>query len=482
VDKTASEKLDMMVRVVADLQRQLNNLTEKYDILANENISLREENTALKTEITQLRSENIQLKIEIEDLKKTKKGPPIKFKANVKSQAEPSKRKKRGFGKARLCVEFPDEVIDHKPTICPDCQIKFQSEGWLAHSKDVLTFPKEPSKNVRHNCHANKCGICGKTVIAKPDSKQNGIVGNHKIDAYGMSLIAYWHITCRIPLNVIKKYLESIYNIKISLGCLVNIMKKIAEKGKNDYEKILSAIRESPAVHMDETGWRENGHNGYIWAAVTDKERYFMYSKSRSGDVAVEILGKNFDGVVICDGYGGYNKVSTHIQRCWVHLLRHGHDIKEKYLDNNRLSKWIDKIKQIYEQACKLKSSDGYADVPEYRREKKRLHFENLLINHVNRLKDKDVKEAKNLAAFLTNHRSELFVFLQVIECASENNPAERALRPEVIDRKVCGGTRSAEGSATKMILFSLFETLKIQEKNIMESITNMLLGTPLFD
>jgi hypothetical protein len=35
-----------------------------------------------------------------------------------------------------------------------------------------------------------------------------------------------------------------------------------------------AAIRASPAVQADETGWREDGSNGSIWSASTPTLRY----------------------------------------------------------------------------------------------------------------------------------------------------------------------------------------------------------------
>ena len=48
----------------------------------------------------------------------------------------------------------------------------------------------------------------------------------------------------------------------------------------------------------------------------------------------------------------------------------------------------------------------------------------------------------------------------------SDNNPAERSLRPLVISRKISGGTRSEQGTETKMALASLFGTWRAQGLN----------------
>ncbi|HXZ04806.1 MAG TPA: transposase [Ktedonobacteraceae bacterium] len=60
----------------------------------------------------------------------------------------------------------------------------------------------------------------------------------------------------------------------------------------------------------------------------------------------------------------------------------------------------------------------------------------------------------------------ELFVFVAVPGVPAENNLAERSVRPLVIARKISGGTRSPQGSDTRMGLFSLFGTWAAQGLN----------------
>jgi hypothetical protein len=71
----------------------------------------------------------------------------------------------------------------------------------------------------------------------------------------------------------------------------------------------------------------------------------------------------------------------------------------------------------------------------------------------------------------------ELFVFVECPEVPSENNAAERAIRPAVTARKISGGRRSAKGSETRMALMSLFGTWHLRGEDAMESCRRMLSG-----
>ncbi len=69
----------------------------------------------------------------------------------------------------------------------------------------------------------------------------------------------------------------------------------------------------------------------------------------------------------------------------------------------------------------------------------------------------------------------ELFVFVEYPDVPSDNNAAERAIRPAVITRKVCGGTRSAKGTETKMVVMSLLHTWKARGLSTIDQCFDML-------
>lgn len=81
------------------------------------------------------------------------------------------------------------------------------------------------------------------------------------------------------------------------------------------------------------------------------------------------------------------------------------------------------------------------------------------------------------LAQRLLRHQDELVTFLRVAEVSPDNNAAERALRPLVVARTISGGTRSPQGSATRMTLASLFHTWLAQGLNPLQACYRLLQG-----
>ena len=59
----------------------------------------------------------------------------------------------------------------------------------------------------------------------------------------------------------------------------------------------------------------------------------------------------------------------------------------------------------------------------------------------------------------------------------ADNNPAERSLRHLVISRKVSGGTRSEQGTESKMALASIFGTWRALGLNPLAACRQLLVS-----
>ena len=131
----------------------------------------------------------------------------------------------------------------------------------------------------------------------------------------------------------------------------MGLVRGAAEHGREEYGRLRQEIRASPVVYGDETGWREDGRNGYLWSFSTPKVRYFLYRPSRGRTVVEEVLGDEFEGVLVSDFYGAYNVYQGPHQRCWAHLLRDIHQLKEQHPQDLVLARWAHAVREVYDHA-----------------------------------------------------------------------------------------------------------------------------------
>jgi transposase len=283
------------------------------------------------------------------------------------------------------------------------------------------------------------------------------------------SLIATLRTVMRLPIRQIQTYLQTIHHVTISSGEIVELLHRLNEHMQQELTGLKMQIRASPAVQADETGWREDGTNGYIWSVSTPSIRYYEYHHSRGGEVVKALIGEDFEGVLGSDFYAAYNIHQGLHQRCWVHYLRDVHDLKEKYPHDEPLLSWATSVKAIYDEAVAWvqQGPDPNAS-PRMQKLIRVAHqhaFEQRLwlvcAPYVNTSTPMQTL-CKRVETFLP----ELFVFVAIPGVPAHNNLAERSVRPFVVARKISGGTRSPKGSETRMGLASLFGTWMAQHLN----------------
>jgi transposase len=446
---------------------------------------------SLQERVAALEEENRQLRARLSGGEggATAKPSPSWAKANRSERAK-KERKKRDRPAFRR-RDAPTQEQVHAPEVCPDCARKL-SGGWQVRRRQVMEIPVTRVRIVEHVVYGRHCGVCGKDVVAPLDLSEE-VVGQHRVGVRLMSLIALWREEGRLPLRTIQGLLEAQYGLHLSVGELVEILHTVAKQGAQAYADILSAVRGSEFVHGDETGWREDGENGYLWSFSTPTLRYLTYAHSRGADVAKQVLQGEpattpegvspeqepvcaFRNVLLSDFYAGYSWYPGEHQRCWVHLLGDLHDLKQMHPSEGSVGEWVKAVRGVYEEAKNWVAEHPEAIVS-VRRRQRFLYQARLEELGAPYAKVEGVAQ-KVLAERLMRFAPELFTFVEYKGVPSENNAAERALRPSVIARKISGGTRSPKGSVTRCVLRSLFGTWQLQGRDLLDTCRLMLVGT----
>ena len=121
-----------------------------------------------------------------------------------------------------------------------------------------------------------------------------------------------------LSFGKIQKLLLAQYQLDVSRGVLSEIVSRTAKKFGNAYEDIKSMLLEQSHLHADETGWRVNGNNHWLWSFSNDDVSFYKIDPTRSQDVVKNVLGEVFRGVLITDFYGAYNKIDCQKQKSLV--------------------------------------------------------------------------------------------------------------------------------------------------------------------
>ena len=403
-----------------------------------------------------------QLQRRIETLEgKAKPGGPkgmpgIKPKSGRRPPQDPEPRKPRPHGFARQRMT-PTHRVAHAMESCPDCGTRL-SGGWTHRTREVIDLPVVPVQATEHVFIARTCPVCEKRRVPKVDL--GGVaLGKQRLGVNLLSLAAALREEGRLPFRTIQWYLRTVHQLRLSVGAIVGAVHQVAQKSQPALSRIVDCIRASPVVHADETGWRQDGANGYVWTFGTPAQRYFL-RRGRNKEVVDEALGDGFAGVLVSDFYAAYHHYPGLKQRCWVHLLRDIHDLKTIYPKDRQLARWAAAVHHIYSAA------KNFAHPQARQRQRVQQQLERKLLAQCRPYAQDPAAAQGNLCRRIEKHIKELFVFVAVPGVPSDNNAAERSLRPLVVSRKISGGTRSDRGTDTKMTLASLFGTWRAQGLN----------------
>jgi hypothetical protein len=283
----------------------------------------------------------------------------------------------------------------------------------------------------------------------------------------------------RLPVKQVQELLHQVHGLTLSAGEIVGLSHTVAEVGQSTVQAINQAILAQPHVHMDETGWREDGDNGYVWAMSTPNGlRAYTFRFSRAAAIPEKML-EGFTGTLVTDFYAAYNYTDGKHQRCWVHLLRDLRELDQEHSPHYpELPAWITAVIQTYRDGKALVGRDP----PPTQAERQTLF--DTLVDQVRILGLKWPQDkghpAHALCKRLLRHEAELFEFVVQPGLAPDNNLAERSVRPLVIARKISGGTRSERGSNTRMDLQTLFATWAAQGKIALAQCYAMLANSAL--
>lgn len=435
-------------------------------------IVLRAEVASLKAQLAQALAVIAQLQAELD---KYRSEPPSFIKPNApkpkdKAHKQPRRRRAKDQNGARRREQTPTQTIQHTLGQCPDCRYPVQHPQ-LALRRQVIELPlPQPVDIIEHQLYKSWCPRCSRWHQAKVDLSTQVVGPQGRMGVRLCSLIAYLRTSLRLPVRLIKEYLHTVHQLSISTGEIVGLMHRVAEAPpvQQAVHQVQEQIRRSPIVHGDETVWREEGHNGYVWLFATPQgERYYEYDHSRAGAVAKRILGTDFKGTLVSDFYAAYNDFAGEHQRCWAHLLRDLHSLKEEHKDNGEVLEWAEQLRLVYDTAQAVVRGP----TPPTTRQRQVIYTQSVkatsdLGRKYSNAKEHSTHPCHTLAKRLLLHLDGLFQFVLQQGLSADNNLAERSVRPVVVMRKVSGGSQSHRGSRTRMTLASLFGTWRAKGLN----------------
>lgn len=367
---------------------------------------------------------------------------------------------------------IPDKIdrVIYVPEIsCPDCQCPLTDLEILSQYQSDL--PRVTPIVTEFRVPVGICPCCKKRVQATHPEQTSQAFGaaNHTIGPNAIAAAAELKYSFGMPFRKISKFFQSAFGLSFSAGGIVRATQRTADKSLGLISVLKLQIVNASVVHADETGWWLSGLSRYLHCFCTSDIVLFKVG-DRSSATAINILGPNFGGTVVCDGYKGYD--IFHTARCNSHPLHRIHELLESKIGDATA---LTTVSDLLSSGIHLSKNRDAMDVRDYA---------NAIWDHQNKFHQwiethaQDKCDATSrLARHFRDYESEFTKHLHHRGIPPTNNYAEQTIRMAVLLRKVGCCNRSEKGISTFETLTSLFATFAKRGKDLKHWIRESLLG-----
>jgi hypothetical protein len=434
---------------------------------------LEDENRRSQRRLAKLKKDNERLRRELDEARRQPQRQAARFRRRHLKKRRKKPGRKKGHPAQFRPTPTPEQVdrTVHVPCqVCPDC------DSPLLELDQVTQFQTDLPPIVpvvtQFVIDTGYCPCCRRRVQGRhreQTSNATGAAGN-TIGPVALTMAAELKHRLGVPYRKICDFFSTYCDLKIASATLVRAEQRLAERAGPTYDLLIDALRRCGVVHADETGWRVGALNSWLW--VFSSKDITIYTirtgvGARGHEVPADILGPDFDGYLIVDGFKAYDVLNYAKGQCNAHLLRRAHEMSDTASPQERelLGTLIDLLREAIDLAERREqlTIDGY----QRRVQNIEQRWDALMMKLVRRRSNSP--EMDRLLNHLMNHDSEWLVFLREPDVPPTNNHAERMLRPAVITRKVGGCNKTLRGALVHSILASLMATCHQQGRKFLE-------------
>jgi transposase len=369
-------------------------------------------------------------------------------------------------------MPFPPEQIDQIIEVtldaCSECGGRLD-ECEEVSVKQQIELVEKPFIVKEYRRHTYACPGCQtKHAAPMPQEAGSGLFSTGLI-----VLAAYLKGRCHVSFRAMKAFFLDVLGIKVSGGFLAKQVKRAGQALGRTQGKLVGMLKGERHLHIDESGWKENGRKRRIWAFRAERYAVFIIRDSRGEGVLEEILGKEYTGIISCDFYSTYRKfgrvTGAMLQFCWAHFIREVlFLLKLEDAGVRRYGRRL--IKQIREMFETIHRKEGMKR-GEWK-ERMRWHRRRIVKRAMGTVPEQD--EARLTAKRMREWEEEYFRFIdEGIEAT--NNPAELTIRQSILDRIITQGSRGTVGNEWHERFWSVFTTCGLQNTSVMKYLKDCL-------
>jgi transposase len=424
-------------------------------------------------------AENERLRKQLEEALRANKRSAAPFsKGTPKSEPKPPGRKPGSAYGQRATRPIPKRVDEqihvplprrcqhcHGPIILKSTQPQYQED--IVRTTVIRRFDVE----------VGTCACCGRQAQGRhPLQTSDSLrVGEVQVGPEALSMAAVLNKELGLSHERTARVLELGYGLKWSRSGVCRALERLGNLAAPTYQQLQSALRQSPVVWLDDTGWRVGARPQNLRVLLSEQVTVYVIEPHRGYAEAAAILGEDYDGFLVHDGarcFYGFEQAFH--QSCLEHLIRRCREMIQ--IASPAAAQFPLAVKTLLQHGLRLRDryQEGSLSPHGLAVATGRLEAQ------LDRWLDRHFRGPANqrLAKHLRHEQPHLFTFLHCHGLDATNNFAERAIRLMALVRKTWGGNRTANGARTHQILASVLRTCWQQGKSAFADLVKLLRST----
>jgi transposase len=370
-------------------------------------------------------------------------------------------------GPVHECVQAP------LPATCPHCF------GDVAHTHTdtqyQLDLPREPLRR-RIDIHCGHCSRCQRPLRGRHPCQTSDATGAAASQLGPDAQAAVVVLNKQLGLSHAKvaRLLTDVLGIPLTRGASAQIVLRAAERLQPAYEQILSQLPQQPWLSVDETGWRIGGQPAWLHVWVGAAVTAYAIDPQRSADRLEAVLGRQWSGVLVHDGWASYDRFEEAVhQQCVAHVIVRARELEAQAV--GRAKVFPRQVIKLFQGALAVRDAAVAGALNAAVLAAAHERYVNALLDLTERPRVNAANEA--LARHLYAHGEQWLMFLIDPSLPATNWPAEQATRPAVVNRKVWGGNRTVRGAEAQGALMSVLATCRQQACSAWAYVSQSLCG-----
>jgi transposase len=419
---------------------------------------------AVQAEVVELRAELAELRRRLATNSSNSSKPPSQDGLAKSTRSKGSSGGKRGKprgapGATRILVDDPDETYERAPRACGDCQRDLAgAEEFGRQRRQVVDLPPPLKPHVtEYQVVSLVCPDCGQVSAGQaPD----GVCGRVQFGPGVKARLAYLRGAQFLPFGRATDALEVLCGLRVAPATVLAAVREAAERLGPFVDRVRLLLRAAAVLGADETpAWVDGGWK-YVHVACTPMLTLLHAGSRSKADIDAGGVLVGFTGVLVRDGYAGYDHVTTAVHaECGAHLLR---ALKGVHDADPAGQSWAEAMTNTLLMAKDMMAAAAtagraalepeqvslircaYAGALSLGREENTTHPRSKAAKLVNRF----ARDADDVLRFTTD-----------TAIWFTNNQSERDLRPTKLQQKISATWRSLQGLADFATLRSYLST-----------------------